>query len=176
MAETKYGKYIVYKTPPGIYEDYMRKQFEKQVAEGKVKPRTQRGGRLFQFNDNVLKGAYYLDALWVTTATEESLAMKPQVHDDWDEYILFFGSDVDNPRDLGGEVEIWLDDEKHIITQTCAVFIPRGLQHSPIIFRRVDRPFLLLTLGPTLHHRARFNRDPKWAKYMDPPVMPGQVM
>ena len=36
----------------------------------------------------------------------------------------------------------------HIITRTSLVFVPAGLQHSPLIFRRVDRPAFHYTTGP----------------------------
>ena len=57
-----------------------------------------------------------------------------------DEIIGFFGSDPENPHDLGGEVEIWLEDEKHIITKSCLIFVPRGMKHCPLEIKRVDRP------------------------------------
>jgi hypothetical protein len=178
MAKTKYGKYIVYETPPGLYENYFREQYEKQLARGKVRPRSGKSMRLFQFSDDVLKGSFYLDVNWIGagSVSEESLSTKPQIHDDWDEYLIFIGSDPDNPKDLGAEVELWLGDEKHTITKTCVVFIPRGLQHTPILFKRVDRPLIWITVGPTPRHIARFNRDPKWDKYLEPPAIPGQVL
>jgi mannose-6-phosphate isomerase-like protein (cupin superfamily) len=63
-----------------------------------------------------------------------------------DEIFLFFGTDPDNPTDLGGEVEFWLglgeDAEKYIITKPSCIYVPAGLVHAPIVFRNVRRPFI----------------------------------
>ena len=55
------------------------------------------------------------------------------------------GSDPDNPHDLGGEIEIWLDDERYIITKSTIVVAPKNLAHCPLIIRRVDRPIFHFT-------------------------------
>jgi hypothetical protein len=54
--------------------------------------------------------------------------------------IGFFGSNPEDPYDLGGEIEFWLEDEKHILTRSCLIFVPRGMKHCPLILKRVDRP------------------------------------
>jgi len=54
-----------------------------------------------------------------------------------------------SPRNvnLGGEVEFWMEDEKHIITKTCLVFIPKSVKHCPLIFRRIDTPIFMFEAG-----------------------------
>lgn len=59
---------------------------------------------------------------------------------DCDEIIGFFGSNPEDPYTLGGEIEFWLEDEKHILTKSCLIFVPKGMKHCPLIVRRVDRP------------------------------------
>lgn len=63
-----------------------------------------------------------------------------------DEIFLFFGTDPDNPTDLGGEVEFWLglgdDAEKYLITKPSCIYVPAGLVHAPIVFRNVRKPFI----------------------------------
>jgi mannose-6-phosphate isomerase-like protein (cupin superfamily) len=74
-----------------------------------------------------------------------------------DEIFLFFGTDPDNPTDLGGEVEFWLglgeDAEKYIITKPSCIYVPAGLVHAPIVWRNVRRPFIeiICTTIPRLH-------------------------
>jgi hypothetical protein len=80
---------------------------------------------------------------------EAAKAVSPKAHaHDYDEVIAFFGTNPDDPYDLGAEVELWLDDEMQIITKTSLVFIPAGLKHSPLVFRRVDHPVFHYTTGP----------------------------
>jgi len=49
---------------------------------------------------------------------------------------------------MGAEVELWLEDEKHIITRSSLVFIPAGMKHCPLTFLRVDKPVFHFTTGP----------------------------
>ena len=70
----------------------------------------------------------------------------PHSHD-FDEYLLFLGTDPDDHFDLHGEVEMWVGDEKRMLTQSCAVFVPAGVAHCPLVVHRVDRPFMFITTG-----------------------------
>jgi hypothetical protein len=47
---------------------------------------------------------------------------------------------------LPAEIEIGLGPEReiHTITSPTAVFIPKGMVHCPLDFKRVDKPILLL--------------------------------
>ncbi|GAI16848.1 unnamed protein product, partial [marine sediment metagenome] len=75
--------------------------------------------------------------------------LSPQAHShDYDEILGFFGSDMEDIRDLGGEVELWLEDEKHIINKSCLVFIPKGMKHCPLYFKRIDKPIFHFSVGP----------------------------
>jgi hypothetical protein len=85
-----------------------------------------------------------MDFVWYTGAAE--FGPGQHVHD-FDEIIGFLGTDAQNPRDLGGEMELWLENEKYILQNTCLVFVPRGLKHCPMIARKVNRPFIHFTAG-----------------------------
>ena len=66
---------------------------------------------------------------------------KPHVHD-VPELLCFYGSDPYNPNDLGGEIEFWIEGEKHILTKSSLIFIPAGVSHLPLYVNRADRPIL----------------------------------
>lgn len=91
-------------------------------------------------------GAFYAECVWFREASEGS--PPEHSHDDWDELLMFFGTDPERPHDLCGEVELWIDGEKYTITESSMVFVPKGVRHCPMYFRRVDRPILHLTTGP----------------------------
>lgn len=95
---------------------------------------------------------------------------KPHNHD-FDEYLVFLGTNPKDASDLGGELEIWLgDEEKHIINKSSAVFIPRGLYHTPIYFKRVDTPIVMIRTGNTLkYENLSYSQDTKWADLKEPP-------
>jgi hypothetical protein len=100
-------------------------------------------------DDTVIPGAFYLNCALIWKASDQGSPGIVHSHDDYDEYVGFLGSNPEDPHDLCGEVEFWLDDEKHILTKSCAVFIPRGLLHCPIYFRRVDRPIFYFSTAPS---------------------------
>ncbi len=93
---------------------------------------------------NRIPGAFYTECVWYYRPRRGFV--ESHTHD-FDEVIAFFGSDPANPRDLGGEVELWMGGEKHIITLSTLVFVPRGVEHCPLHFNRVDRPIFHFTAG-----------------------------
>ena len=63
---------------------------------------------------------------------------------DYDEVIFFIGANPMNFRDFGAEAELYMgkEGEKHIVTSTTFVFIPKGLLHCPLVFKKVDKPIV----------------------------------
>ena len=94
-------------------------------------------------------GAFGINKTYGTAIGGRQINDEPNAHDT-EEMFLFLGTDPDNPRDLGGEVEVWLGEgeeaEKYIITKPSMVFIPKGLVHCPVVFRKVDRPIILIEI------------------------------
>ena len=124
MTETKYGKYIITESRPFNTDVY--------------KP-------LLYLDDRILPNALYAECAWLRKPS----TISPPAHThDFDEAMIFIGSDPENPRDLCGEIELWLGDERHILTKTCVAFVPRGLKHCPVNVLRADRPIFFLTTGP----------------------------
>ena len=141
MEETKYGKYIITETP----------RHPEHPESRDIVSHVPWCDSLYINNelDGAVKGAYYLETcMMLRTGSLESLAV-PHSHS-FDEYLLFLGTNPEDQFDLGGEVELWLGDEKHMITRTCAVFAPAGLPHCPLVVHKVDRPFMFITTGPGL--------------------------
>jgi mannose-6-phosphate isomerase-like protein (cupin superfamily) len=126
MTETKYGKYIISEGKPD-------NAFDSDI----FKP-------LLYLDDTVLPGGLYVECAWYW---EPSTKSPPAHTHEFDEVLGFIGTDPENPRDLCGEVEFWLGDERHIITKSCVVFVPRGLKHSPLNVLRTDRPIFNFATG-----------------------------
>jgi hypothetical protein len=129
MDETKYGKYIVTE---------LKKKFSSPY-ETTIRPEDQT--EVLMLDDDVVKGAFVIDCVWFwpERANKAESDVEPHTHD-YDEVLAVFGTDLNNPHDLGGELEIWLGDEKHTITKSALIFIPKGLQHGPTKFIKLDRP------------------------------------
>ena len=92
-------------------------------------------------------GSFYAECVWVHQASEGS--PPEHSHDDFDEIVMLIGTDPDRPHDLCGEVEFWMAGEKYVLTESAMIFVPKGVRHCPMYFRRVDRPILNLSTGPS---------------------------
>lgn len=82
----------------------------------------------------------------------EAFTMAPEPHrHDFPQYLIFSGSDPKDFIDLGGEIEFTLSEdgqtmEKHVITKATTVYIPAGLYHCPLVFKKVTKPILTMDL------------------------------
>jgi hypothetical protein len=97
---------------------------------------------------------FYVEASWFGTKPrpkfepgKEPPGPKPHTHP-FAEIITFFGTDPDDVHDLGGELELWIEGEKHIIAKSFVAYIPPNVEHCPIILRNVTRPIFHFTAGP----------------------------
>jgi len=135
MAELKYQKYI-------LTDLKLPEEIQEKAAEY-----NERATRVLWLEDWVIKGAPSIISSWYWKATE--IEGTPSHKHDFDEVLGFFGSDPQNPHDLGGEVELWLEDEKYIIKNSCLIFIPKGLRHCPLRVVKVDRPIFFLAVSTT---------------------------
>lgn len=95
-------------------------------------------------DSNMIEGAFYTECVWYYRPRKSIVGAHTH---DFDEIIAFFGSNPDDIHDLGGEVELWMGGEKHIINKSCIVFVPKGSEHCPLSFNRVDRPIFHFTVG-----------------------------
>jgi hypothetical protein len=121
MTTTKYGKYVV----------------RRPVAIGGYGPELIYTGEK-DYNSN-----FTIMFLRITAPT----LMEEFAHShDFDMYLYFLSFDPDNMGDLGAEIEIGLgeEQERHIITTPTTVYIPSGLVHCPLEFKRVDKPILFV--------------------------------
>jgi hypothetical protein len=123
---------------------------------------------LMRIDSKVMPGAFYFECVWTVSPISEKMAYKPHSHDS-DEYVGFFGTNLEDPTNLNAEVEFYFDDEKHIFTKNCVIFIPAGIWHSPVIVNRIERPVFCFSTSPTTNYTQTVNRDPRWAHLPDPP-------
>jgi hypothetical protein len=83
----------------------------------------------------------------------------PHVHK-YDEFLIFLGAELpDLCSSFDAEIDLWMGEEmeKHTISSTTVVFIPKGVQHAPLNFRAIRKPVLFhaLYLGPSLDRSPR---------------------
>jgi len=72
----------------------------------------------------------------------------PHVHD-FDQVMLWLGADTNDMGELGAEVELCLGEEgeKHMITTSTALAVPKGMPHFPANIIKMDKRFVFLTVS-----------------------------
>jgi hypothetical protein len=92
---------------------------------------------------------------------------KPHIHN-FDQVMMWLGVDTDDMGDLDSEVELCLgeDLERHIITTSTAVFVPKGTSHYPATINRIDKKFLYIEISFTKRYSEKiFKTDKKAGEY-----------
>lgn len=121
MAATKYGKYVI----------------KKPVAIGGYGP------EFIYTGEKEYKSDFTIMFLRITEPT----LMEEFAHShDFDMYLYFMSFDPNNMGELGADIEIGLGEEREIykITTPTTVYIPAGMIHCPLEFKRVDKPILFV--------------------------------
>ncbi|MBN2040100.1 MAG: hypothetical protein JW864_08675 [Spirochaetes bacterium] len=141
MAETRYGKYIVTEDKMPPEPEAWVKAMEDQAKEGKIIDRTM----LLGIMDSIVPGCSLFagcEIIWGLPNGKPVEIEIPHSHD-FDEVIGFAGTNRNYPRELCGEIEFLMGGEKHILTKTCLIFVPKGVDHCPVKFNRVDTPIFM---------------------------------
>lgn len=132
MAQSKYQKLLVDKPKLEVALN--------QVIKGRQHPPA-----TYMSNDLVENSNTYIEMGWIWGMPDKNPYIPEHTHD-YDEIVLHIGSDINNPDDLGAEIEFYVNGEKLIVNKTSALFVPKGLKHGPLVWKRVDRPHLEITI------------------------------
>jgi hypothetical protein len=158
MTGLRYAANVVTDTREYSPEEIARIQerLKKSPVESTIKME-----RLLWMDDTKVPGSsLYMECVWLWSGETTSGTMEePHVHA-FDEVIGFISSDPDNPSDLDAKMEINLGDETHFLTKSCLVYIPAGMKHCPLTFRKVNRPVFFFTLAPISRY-GRTSEDMK---------------
>jgi hypothetical protein len=89
---------------------------------------------------------------WIYIVKPLFIDRVPHTHDG-DEYLFFLGGQVpDSFSTFDAEIDFYFgeEQEKYVITEPTVVFIPKGLLHTPLNFRKINKPLLfgMLLLSP----------------------------
>jgi len=140
-----------------------RAELEKYMRKGVVTSVTQHPEvsvpRLGLHSDKDFGNMNFSMSWWAIT---EPFEMVTECHaHDFPQFLIFVGGDLTNMPDLGGEVELTLsldgkDLEKFVITEATTVYVPAGLYHCPLNFKKINDP-----RKPILFHDLFFSPEYK---------------
>ena len=136
MAATKYGEYVKSLS----FKDY---------GMGGYRQGTVMGSGFLGLDVHVQYGAYW------TAGRMGKEPYLPHVHD-FDQIMLWLGSDTDDLSELGGEVALCLGEEMetHVFTNSTAVAIPKGLPHMPATITRMDKRIIFMVISLAAEYNA----------------------
>ncbi|SDE57226.1 hypothetical protein [Sporomusa acidovorans] len=95
--------------------------------------------RVLWMDSNVVEGAFQMNTAWYFAVPAQDPVFEEHVHD-YDELIGFFGSNPNDPYELGAEIEVTINGERHFLTRTSMIFVPAGMRHMPLSIKKVNRP------------------------------------
>jgi len=124
------------------------KKYEKFIMTDLNTEKDNIGTLLFSLDEKVINNIpFFTETAWVWPKSN-MIVMEEKSHShQFEEVVTLFGTDPENPKDLCGEVEFWMGEEKYMITQSCIIYVPKGIMHCPLIFHRVDRPIFHFIVG-----------------------------
>ena len=136
MTEFKHGKHIITEG---------KKDIPVPPWGGYLSPESTT--HMMYLDNEVMKGASYMECVWFWPAdTAKNQSPEPHKHD-FDEVLAFYGTNFDDPKDLGGEIELWIDGEQNVMNKSFVAFIPAGTMHCPLNILKVERPIFHFSAG-----------------------------
>jgi hypothetical protein len=95
---------------------------------------------------------------WIHPTTDPALWVHPHRHDHCDELLCWMGGDPADMHDLGAELYLDIEGERHTVTTSGGAYIPKGTKHCPLGWNRVERPFRFMSilLSPVYESVALF--------------------
>lgn len=161
VTKSKYGKYICTDLKQGVVMPGFKGP--QTIGQGYVDGYRRPLEHVIWMDDEVIPGALYAECTWIWPDTypgqrkrnfgktyEERRKNSPIVAHThpFIEILTVFGTNFDDPSDLGGEVEFWLEDEMFMLNKSFLVYIPAGMVHCPLVTHSQTIPTFHYTIGP----------------------------
>ena len=97
-------------------------------------------------SNNLIPGSnMYVEAGWIFAMPDPNPHIGEHTHN-YDEIVIHLGADSEYPEELGAEIEFSVDGRPLTIEKTSAVFVPRGVKHGPLTWKRFSKPHLEMTI------------------------------
>ncbi|OGO20170.1 MAG: hypothetical protein A2Z15_00535 [Chloroflexi bacterium RBG_16_50_11] len=129
MVKMKYSKYFLHELP----EEQRKKGFGRMPS-------------MVAYTDNdIIAGSKYFSVMLMGEEATKGIGHGPHIHQD-PELLVALGTDPNNPKDLGADMEMCMgpEMESHIITESTMIWIPAKFIHAPFRILKVRRPFLFI--------------------------------
>jgi hypothetical protein len=106
---------------------------------------------------NRLSDFFSVDCTWFWNSLPNQIVDGTHVSEN-NQVISLVGADPANPPSLGGEITLWVDDKKHLISTSSLIFVPAGVPFGPVQVNHMEHPINYAIIGMRPDPRAV--RDP----------------
>ena len=86
-----------------------------------------------------------LEFRWINGLPEPNPHISEHVHD-FDEIIMYLGSDPNASRELGAEIELYIGSQPITFNTTTSAFIPKRVPHGPLTWRKFTKPHIQMVI------------------------------
>jgi hypothetical protein len=131
------------------YERYLvRKPVYEVIAGTPVKNRQEPASMTFMNRNLVPECDIYVEGGWVWGMPDPNPHIFDHVHRDFEELVLHYGTNYEHPEELGAEIEFWIEDQPLKVDKTAVIFVPKGMSHGPLIWKKYSAPHLEMAIVP----------------------------
>jgi hypothetical protein len=84
----------------------------------------------------------------------------------FDEYLCFLGGNLENIFDFDATIELNMGEEGelYLIEKPTVVYMPAGFVHTPLTFKRIDKPVLFHPIALSSNYYSQFAKNVKFFK------------
>ncbi len=83
---------------------------------------------------------------WIWQEPDPNPWRQEHAHE-FNQIVLYIGCDPNHPEDLGAEIEFFVDGHGLVFDTSAALFLPAGLKHAPVVWKKVTRPHIQMTIN-----------------------------
>ncbi|HJX13873.1 MAG TPA: hypothetical protein VJ377_10180 [Dehalococcoidales bacterium] len=129
--------------PKSQYEKYAVKKPNYEAGSGYQG--RQSPTMTFMSGKQVPEVSCYIELGWIYEMPSPNPHIHEHVHD-YDEIVLHWGGNPEIPQVLGGEIEFWVGGQPITFNTTTGMFIPRGVPHGPLIWKKFEFPHVEMAM------------------------------
>jgi hypothetical protein len=93
---------------------------------------------IVRLDGDIVENTVFYQANWLLKPFEQKGLHK----NDSDKLMVFIGSDPSDHENLNAEIELWIENDKLTLGETCVVFVPRGAAHGRMTVKNVTKPVI----------------------------------
>ncbi len=113
-----------------------------------------------RMDSNVYQGCIFQYAGWFVKPLKSDGYIKHHS----DKLIMLIGGDHNDPENLNAEIELWIENDKLVLTRTSIVFIPAGVAYGRLKIRNLKKPVFHYTCHANTDRYEAFPAEPTAAQ------------